>query len=163
MPALRPDQCWQDFGPLDIGPALAELYRLPFRATNMGSTKPTKCPCFTVPAGAPLPDAVVALIDTVIAKLGGETARFVLRKLGPRQGMAPHIDAILPAETDWRRFQLPLLTDPKIVMRWTEDGQELHLAAGHLYEVRVDRLHEVVNAADVERVHLQIDQVGATL
>ena len=160
---MRPDQCWQVITRLDIGPALAVLHHLPFHATNVGSTKPHKSPCFTVAPNAPLPAPIAALIDNAIAILGGETARFLFRKLGPRQGMAPHIDAILPAETDWRRFQLPLVTDPKIVMRWLKDGQQLHLEAGTLYEVRVDRLHEVVNESDVERIHLQIDQVNATV
>ena len=85
------------------------------------------------------------------------------RKLGPRQGIAPHVDAWMPGEADWRRFQVPLVSDPRIIMRWPDDGVELYLEPGWLYEVRFDRMHEVVNGADIERIHLQIDQVNATI
>lgn len=48
-------------------------------------------------------------------------------------------------------------------MRWPDDGVEEYLEPGFLYEVRIDRTHEVVNEADVPRVHLQVDQVNATI
>lgn len=95
--------------------------------------------------------------------LGGFTQRLLLRKLGPRQGMAPHVDTWMAAEADWRRFHVPLVSNPMIRMRWPDDGVDTWLEPGWLYEVRFDRLHEVVNPTDCERVHLQIDQQGATI
>jgi hypothetical protein len=163
MATLRPDQCWQIVGSVDISRAQAVLDRLPFKATNVGSTNPRKCPCYAVPLTATLPAEIVDVVDRALAILGGENHRFMFRKLAPFQGMAPHTDAIMPEEAGWRRFQLPLLTDPRITMRWPEDGEELHLEAGKLYEVRVDRVHEIVNNADVPRVHAQFDQVRSTV
>ncbi len=144
---------------VDITPILAVLPGLVFTAVNSGSTNPAKSPCSVV-VGA-LPQIIT---DTVAGLgLGGETKRILLRKLVPRQGMAPHIDQFLAAEADWRRFQLPLVTHASVRMRWPETGEEVHLEMGFLYEVDFSRLHEVVNGWDGERVHLQIDQVGATI
>jgi hypothetical protein len=147
--------------PVDIAPVLAVLDRLPFVPANIGSTNPEKAPCFVVPAGFALPEEIPEFVSGL--DLGGETKRVLLRKLGPRQGMAPHIDGWMPKELNWRRFQVPLVSHPSIVMRWPEDDFEVYLAPGFLYEVNFSRLHEVVNNADCERVHLQIDQVDATI
>lgn len=163
MPALGSDQCWQIVGSVDIGPAAAALSQVKFVPANVGSTNSRKCPCHVVPPGYPLPRALEDLVDTAIGILGGETQRFLFRKLMPGQGMAPHTDELLPAETGWRRFQVPIVSDPAIIMCWPEDDEGIHLAPGIIYEVRVNRLHSVVNCAKIERVHLQIDQTGATV
>lgn len=42
----------------------------------------------------------------------------------------------------WRRFHVPLISDPDITMR-------------------ADRIYEVMNNADVERVHIQINRIVA--
>lgn len=118
---------------------------------------------FTVGPNAPMPPEVINLVDQVLETIGGEPHRFIFRKLGKRQSLPPHVDDMLDHEYDWRRFQVPIITDPNIVMRWPDDNQEVHLEAGNLYEVRADRLHEVVNNADIERVQLQIDQINATI
>lgn len=143
---------------VDIGTLLAVLPTLPFVAANVGSADPRKSPCFVVPPGTALPPVVRDFVDGL--GLPGQTRRVLFRKLGPRQGMAPHVDEWLAAEASWRRFQVPLISDPAIRMRWPLDGVEVHLAPGFVYEVRFDRLHEVVNEADTERVHLQIDRTG---
>jgi hypothetical protein len=103
----------------------------------------------------------MALVESL--DLGGTLARAVLRRLSPRQSIPPHVDDWMPAEADWRRFQVPLITHPDVVMRWPDDGVSVHLEPGFLYEVRYDRAHEVVHGAECERIHLQIDQVDATI
>jgi hypothetical protein len=148
-------------GSVDIAPVLAVLDRLPFAPVNVGSTNPARSPCQVVPLGVGLPAAVSRLVSDL--HLGGETKRLLVRKLGPRQGMPRHVDAWMPDESDWRRFQVPLTSHPDIKMCWPEDGQEVHLEPGSFYEVRFDRMHEVVNPTDCSRIHLQIDQVGATI
>lgn len=165
MTALRPDQCWQEFRSFDIGPALAVFHLMPWKLTNMGSSDPVMKPACSTVGGSSvrMPVEVVSLVDEVLAAIGGENHRFLFRRLSPRQSLAPHIDSMLPEEAAWRRFQLPIITNPAIIMKWPDDGQELHLKAGMLYEVRADRTHEVVNGWDGERVHLQIDQVRATI
>jgi hypothetical protein len=70
----------------------------------------------------------------------------------------------MPAELDWRRFQLPIVTHPDILMRWPDDDVEAHLAPGILYEVNYSRTHEVINNQnEVDRIHLQIDQIDSTI
>lgn len=150
-------KCYELVRFVDISPVLAILDHLPFEPANVGSTNPEKSPCFVV-----LPTRIPEPVATLVAGLGlsGFTRRILIRKLGPRQGMAPHVDRWMKGEADWRRYQLPIVTHPDIRMRWPDDGVEAHLAAGGLYEVDFSRLHEVVNHADVERVHVQIDQAG---
>lgn len=155
---LAADECYRRIGPVNLEAVLPLLGGLPF--FRAGQSRPGMYACDVVVAGQ-FPPALKTLVEGL--GLGGETARAVLRRLAPRQSIPPHIDDWMPAEADWRRFQVPLVTDPRIVMRWPDDGAETHLAAGWLYEVRFDRTHEVVNGADVPRIHLQIDQIGATI
>jgi len=89
--------------------------------------------------------------------------RMFLRKLMPGQNIEPHVDAWIPEDQHWRRFQVPLQTHPSVMMRWPDDGVEEHLEVGWLYEVRFDRTHEVVNPSSIERIHIQVDQMGATI
>ena len=156
MPALAPDQCYRAIKPVDIGPTLAVMDKLDFFAAGLSSPKMYKCD-----VALNLPLEMEQLLDDL--ELGGKLARAVARRLAPRQSIPPHIDDWMPKEKDWRRFQVPLITDASVVMRWPDDGQETHLMAGWLYEVRFDRTHEVINEWDGERVHLQIDQVDATI
>lgn len=80
------------------------------------------------------------------------------------ENIAPHIDEwIVQGDLDIRRFQVPVVTHPDVVMRWLDDDVELHLEPGWIYEVRHDRMHEVVNDTDCDRIHIQVDQIGATI
>jgi hypothetical protein len=158
MPVLRPDQCYQVCKPVDLQPVLSTWDRLQFIHVNQGS--PSKLPAMVVLRANFTPE-LNALIDSL--GLGGRTARAILRKLAPRQSIPAHVDEWMPNEVNWRRFQVPLISNPEIKMRWPVDDVEVYLAPGFLYEVRFDRLHEVVHPADVERTHLQIDQVDATI
>lgn len=142
---------------VDIGPVLAVLPSLQFISVNQSGGK---YQCDVV-----LRDQFPPALKDLVANLGlgGRTARAILRRLGPRQSIPPHVDAWMPKESDWRRFQLPLTTHHEIVMRWPDDGVSVHLEAGALYEVRYDRTHEVIHGADCERTHLQLDVVDATI
>lgn len=158
---MRGGACCQRIKPVDISAIVEIVGGLPFVPANVGSANPEKSPCFVVPSGHPLPRDVAEFVAGL--GLGGDTRRILFRKLGPRQGMPRHVDRWMRDEADWRRFQVPLVSDPSVVMRWPDDGVEVHLKPGFLYEVRFDRTHEVVNGWDGERIHLQIDQVGATI
>lgn len=155
---LSDDQCFRAIKPVDIGPVLSIMDRLAF--VGVGGSSPTKYKCDVVLA-AHFPPELQALMAGL--DLGGTLARSIVRRLKPGQSIPPHTDAWMPDEANWRRFQLPLITHPDIVMRWPDDGVEVHLAPGFLYEVRFDRTHEVVNQTDVARTHIQIDQVNATI
>jgi hypothetical protein len=157
---MEPNECYCLVRSVDVGPVLLELGRLHFVGVNGGSRNPKKSECDVVLRDGFTP-AINEFVDNL--GLGGRTARAVLRRLSPRQDMAPHIDDWMPDESAWRRFQVPIVTDPRVIMRWPDNGVELHLEAGNIYEVRYDRTHEVVNDSDAHRIHLQIDQVGATV
>jgi hypothetical protein len=153
--------CYRLLKSVDIGPVQSSLDRLQFVHVNQGGATPESYGCDVV-----LQDKFTPELRQLIAGLGlgGRQARAVLRRLKPGQSIPPHVDKWMPQEMNWHRFQLPIVTHPSIIMRWPDDGVELHLAAGNLYEVRFDRLHEVVNTqTEVARIHLQIDQVDATI
>ncbi len=60
------------------------------------------------------------------------------------------------------RFHVPLVTDPRIVMRaWSLEGEETvrHLQAGHCYYLDARKPHAVDNPTTVDRVHLVVDVV----
>jgi len=160
VPRLTPSQCYQVCKPVNLGPVLAILDRLQFVWVNKGSTDVYKTPSRIVK-----PDTFPAELKQLIAdlELGGRPGRHMIRELMPRQSIAPHIDTWMPAEANWRRFQLPITSHPDIVMRWPDDDVSVHLEPGWLYEVRFDRTHEVIHPADCARLHLQIDQIDATI
>lgn len=155
---LAADQVYRLIKPVEIGPVLAVLGGLGFIHVNQGQKAKYEC---DVLLRAHFPPELVSLIEGL--GLGGETARAILRKLHPRQSIPVHVDEWMPGEADWRRFQIPITSHPNIVMRWPMDGAEVHLAPGFLYEVRFDRPHEVIHGADCERIHLQVDQIDATI
>lgn len=154
MSPLASAEVYRRIAAVDITPVLAALDT--FRFIDTG-----KCTAWVTNHTAPQPEALAAMVDGL--GLGGTRMRLFCRKLMPRQGIAPHVDAWIPADQHWRRFQVPLVTHPEIVMRWPDDGVSVHLEPGWLYEVRYDRMHEVVNETDSERIHVQIDQMGATI
>ena len=157
---LEAHECYRNLGPVEIEPVVRELDALRF--VDSGGV----CAWVTDPKSK-APASLVALVRSL--GLGGRSARMFCRRLAPGQSIAPHADSEIQHEGsrlkagDWRRFHVPLKSHPQIKMRWPEDGQELHLEPGWLYEVRYDRTHEVVNPTLCERIHIQIDQVGATI
>lgn len=139
---------------VDIAPVLAALSEFRFHDTHKWTA------WVTDHNSAPHP-ALAAFVDSL--ELGGVQMRLFCRKLMPGQNIPPHTDSWIPADQNWRRFQVPLVSHPDIKMRWPDDAIEVHLAPGYLYEVRFDRKHEVVNQTDSERIHIQIDQMAATI
>jgi hypothetical protein len=162
MPILRDDQCYQVVAEVDIEPVLAVWDRLPFFTANVSgsSDNPNSYMCDVV-VRTEFPPELQSLMTKL--GLGGTVGRAVLRRLAPRQSIPVHTDTWMPKEVNWRRFQVPLISHPDIIMRWPDDGQQVYLEPGFAYEVRYDRPHEVVHGADVPRTHLQIDQVNATI
>ena len=162
MPRLQSDQCYQIVGAVDVAPVLAVWDRLAFLSINYhldGSD--TNKPACDVVLSDKFPAEVKALIDGL--GLGGTLGRAVIRRLPPHRGIPLHVDAWMPNELNWRRFQVPLITHPDIVMRWPDDDVAVHLEVGNVYEVRYDRPHEVVNPTAIGRTHIQVDQIEATI
>ncbi len=154
-------ECFLRLKEVDIRPVLSILDDLPFFTANVGGTTPERYECYVV-LSTQFPPALTEFIEA-LGIGGGRQGRAILRRLEPGQGIPAHTDTWMPAESDWRRFQVPITSHPDILMRWPDDGVEVHLEPGWLYEVRFDRMHEVINHTDSERIHLQIDQMGATI
>ena len=106
------------------------------------------------------PKELIQLVRSL--NLGGSYYRMFCRKLLAKQPILPHVDAH-EWMTNIRRFHIPLTSSPSITMRWPNDNVEVYLEPGYLWEVRVDRLHEVINNSDIDRIHIQIDQRNATI
>ena len=153
------DGCYRLIKTVDIEAVRLMMGRLPFMFVNQGSKEKGLCKaCIETQFPPELKDFVKGL------ELGGRQARAVLRMLPRKQGIPPHQDKWMGEGQDWKRFQLPIVTHPSILMRWPDDQVTLHLEAGNLYEVNFNKTHEVVNEQDeVERIHLQIDQIDATI
>jgi hypothetical protein len=151
---LAEHEVYRRIKPVDLAPVLGVIHTLEFSDSGGVCAWVTK-------QGSVAPPELVRLIHSL--QLGGQTRRCFCRKLMPHQGIPAHVDKWMPQELHWRRFQIPLVSHPDIKMRWPDDGIEVHLEPGYLYEVRFDRMHEVVNPTDRERIHLQIDQVNATI
>ncbi len=145
---------------MDIRPVLLILGDLPFFTTNVGGTTPDRYECY-VAVSSEFPPSLNEFIEDL--GLGGRQGRAIMRRLMPGQSIPPHTDNWMPDKKHWRRFQVPITSHPDIVMRWPDDDVATHLEPGWLYEVRFDRPHEVINETDSIRIHLQIDQVGATI
>ncbi len=162
MPKLRDDQCYQVVATIDVEPVLSVLDRLQFVSINyhLNGSDPNKPACDIV-----LEDKFPTEVKAFVAGLGlgGTTGRVIMRRLPAGRGIPAHVDAWMPSEANWRRFQVPIISHPDIIMRWPDDGVAVHLAPGNLYEVRFDRTHEVLNPTDVARTHIQIDQIDATI
>tara|TARA_R110000868_G_scaffold122871_2_gene325732 strand:+ start:965 stop:1435 length:471 start_codon:yes stop_codon:yes gene_type:complete len=155
---LGPTECYRRVGPVDIGPVLRMLDRLTFNHLNAGHA--TKYPQDVV-VWHSFPAELRDYSENL--GLGGTLARAILRKLPAGGRITPHVDEWMPNEVDWRRFQVPIISHPDVQMRWPDDDIEVFLEPGSIYEVRYDRTHEVTNASPIDRIHLQIDQVDATV
>ena len=90
-----------------------------------------------------------------LANSYGPSSRGDLRKVPPNGAITPHRD--MNVGKDERRIHWPLVSHPDIKMIWPEEGVELHLVPGQVYEVNPHQLHTIVNPTSVDRVHLVLD------
>jgi hypothetical protein len=122
---LRPEQCFRLVKPVDIEAAVAVLPRLQFVGVNQGGTDTSRYPCFVV-LHDKFPPELTALVEGL--GLGGTCARAILRKLMPRQCIPPHVDAWMPSELNWSRYQLPHRHRPRhshvVAGRWSGRAPE---------------------------------------
>jgi hypothetical protein len=160
MPRLGDNQCYQIVKAVDVSPVLVALDRLQFVGLPGDVRDPNKPAC-SVALSTKFPPEINAWIAGL--GLGGEVGRAIFRKLAPGQNIPRHVDAWMPGELDWRRFQIPIVTEPGVVMGWPQDDVYVHLEPGLIYEVRYDRVHEVIHGGSGPRIHLQVDQVGASI
>ena len=155
------NEVYRLIGQVNIEPVLRELDRLEFIVANYGKTLERDGKYEQTVALGPFPDTVNKFVEDL--NLGGEPQRMLLRSLPPGTKIPPHIDDWMPEEADWRRFQVPIVSDPRVRMRWPDDGIDIYLEPGHLYEVDFSKTHDVFNGSNIDRIHMQIDQLGATI
>jgi hypothetical protein len=94
------------------------------------------------------------LINTVASRQGGLLkARLMKMKAGSSIG--EHRDKFCGAEDKIIRYHIPIITHPKVTFFISRKGYNLKV--GELYRLNVSKLHSVVNASNVDRVHLVFD------
>jgi len=132
--------------PVDVSVAIVKLVGVTWRDT--GGTNGW--------LADPLPEWALELAKSL--RLDGVILSVCLRKLPAGQGIPLHVDPKQhqSAKVIERRYHVPLVTHPLVTMRWPDEGEEVHMEAGWLYEVRIDRPHEIVHRGPVDRVHLVV-------
>jgi hypothetical protein len=97
-------------------------------------------------------------LSQVLARLGAVWGRTRLMKLVGQAEVSPHADI----NYYWRervRVHVPILTRPTV--RFLCGDAEVNMAAGECWIFDTWRVHQVINAADDERIHLVADTVGS--
>jgi hypothetical protein len=94
----------------------------------------------------------------VMEKLGAVWGRSRLMKLSGHAEVTPHIDI----NYYWRervRVHVPIVTRPSV--RFLCGDDEVNMQTGECWIFDTWRMHQVINAADDERIHLVADTVGS--
>lgn len=97
-------------------------------------------------------------LSQVLGSLGAVWGRTRLMKLVGQAEVSPHADI----NYYWRervRVHVPILTRPSV--RFLCGDAEVNMAAGECWIFDTWRVHQVINAADDERIHLVADTVGS--
>lgn len=97
-------------------------------------------------------------LSQVLASLGAVWGRTRLMKLVGQAEVSPHADI----NYYWRervRVHVPILTRPSV--RFVCGDAEVNMAAGECWIFDTWRVHQVINGADDERIHLVADTVGS--
>ena len=93
----------------------------------------------------------------VLRCIGGVWGRSRLMKLSGQAEVTPHIDT----NYYWRermRVHVPIITQPNV--RFYCGEQDMHMTAGECWIFDTWSMHNVVNDASEERIHLVADTVG---
>lgn len=96
-------------------------------------------------------------IQQVLAQFGVVWSRSRLMRLAPGARVREHCDI----DYHWFhrvRIHIPIVTDPAV--RFTCDGQTVHMAAGESWIFDNLRLHDVHNGSLQTRIHLVADTIG---
>lgn len=145
VPAVLNGRCFQRLAPVDIGwvlPLLAETAFINTGGTNGWIAKP---------------EWLDRLFTSV--HLDGAMTFAVARMLPAGQGIPPHIDLWENIPNMGRRYHVPLVSDPNVMMCWPDDHVRVYLEPGWLWEVCFTKLHEVVNLAPTARIHAHFNVV----
>lgn len=107
------------------------------------------------------PTPALALLPyhhAVLAALGAPIGRTRLMAIQGEGQLAQHADTNRYWQ-DHLRVHIPVVTDPSV--RFSCDGEDVHMAAGEVWIFDTWRRHGVVNPAGTTRTHLVVDTVGS--
>jgi len=96
-------------------------------------------------------------IMEIMAEIGAVWGRSRLMALAPGAEVRTHADCHYYWRTHFR-LHIPVITNPAV--RFTCDGETVHMAAGECWTFDSFRWHDVQNRSAERRVHLVIDTVG---
>src|SRR5262245_7605313 len=97
-------------------------------------------------------------VRAAMAALRAPIGRSRLMRVDSRGRLGTHVDT----NRYWQehlRVHIPVVTDPSV--RFTCDGEDVHMAAGEVWVFDTWREHGVDNPAGHDRIHLVIDTVGS--
>ena len=80
-----------------------------------------------------------------------------LLALAPGSFIKPHQDPGCGYQDGFFRIHIPIITNPGV--RFTVNGDELHLKAGECWYMDFSRTHSIINDGATSRVHIIIDGI----
>ena len=147
---------------LDVGPALAEIARVPDQWIHVNADPLRFIMLLTGVVErrleAELPETW-RLIDTVLAMLAadpGHRGRLSSARIGlipPGASMPAHHDGI--DGVDWRRYQLALQSEPGVAL--VVGGEAKRLLPGEAWQFHAGRVHSVTNGSGSDRITILFD------
>lgn len=93
------------------------------------------------------------IINHVVGEKGG-LLKVRLMKMKAKTQIGEHRDSFAGDGTVVR-FHIPVITDPRVIFR--VNNIPYYMAPGQLYRMDVLQRHAVVNASDIDRIHLVFD------
>lgn len=98
-----------------------------------------------------------SLIDWVYMSVKGKRlGRIMLAKMLPHTDIPLHRDPG-PYFVTYKRFHVPITTNPMVLFHCKHNDKEIHMKAGSLYQLNNLWLHGADNYSPYERIHMIID------
>ena len=95
-------------------------------------------------------DDVSKLLTDTLGK--GQVTMYVFNLMNSDTKIPPHKDVRTEGK---KRIHIPIVTHPDILLY--NNGDEIHMEVGKVYQIDHNKEHSVVNSTDCERIHLVID------
>lgn len=98
-----------------------------------------------------------SLIDWVYMSVKGKRlGRIMLAKMLPQTDIPLHRDPG-PYFVTYKRFHVPITTNPMVLFHCKHNDKEIHMEAGNLYQLNNLWLHAAENYSPYERIHVIVD------
>jgi aspartyl/asparaginyl beta-hydroxylase (cupin superfamily) len=87
---------------------------------------------------------------------GKRLGQIMLAKLLPESGIPYHRDPG-PYWEVYKRFHVPIITNPMVLFYCRHNDKEIHMKSGNLYQLNNLWLHAAENYSPYERIHVIVD------